>query len=114
VTSIDFRLVTDLERLARVELTPEERQRLSRELSRVVEFAGELRSVVTGPAPGAAFRAAHEPELASTPRDDSPAAFAHLRPDQPGRCLTRDAALRAAPETDARATLYRVPRVIEK
>lgn len=107
---IEGRLVAELERLSRIELTPGERERLSGELGRIIDYAGELKA---RDARGAPPVSPEEAGGAAGPAG-SAVTVAPLRPDEPGRCLPREAALRAAPETDERKELYRVPRVIER
>ena len=82
--------------LAHLEFTPEEIQRLSQDLSRILDYIDQLKEVDTE---------GIEP-------------LAHVfdrcgqgRPDQVGPCLPVDEALRSAP--DREGNLFKVPRVVE-
>jgi aspartyl-tRNA(Asn)/glutamyl-tRNA(Gln) amidotransferase subunit C len=94
---IDRDLITHLEELARIELAGDERELLTRQLARIVDFVKTIQAVDTTGV-----------EETSSPihLDES-----HLRDDDPRRGLDREEALREAPdEVDG---YYRVPPVIE-
>jgi len=89
-----------LEELARIELKPEERERLGMQLARIVEFVRVLQGASPPDAaaiegPGVAT------DGAATPLDE----------DLPRDCLDRGEVLAAAPADDD--GFYRVPPVIE-
>ena len=95
-----------LERLARIELTPDEKERLARELGRIIDYAGELAGVDTRGIPSTT---AVERSRAAVGQDARA-----LRPDEPGVVLDRRDVLDGAPDKDKQERLFRVPRVIEK
>lgn len=83
-------------RLARLSLTADERDTFARQLDQVLDYAESIQALdTTGVEP---IRHAGE---AATLRDDAP---------QPG--LAREEAVGAAPDADADAGLFRVPRVL--
>ena len=82
-------------RLARLDFPPGELEKLTAQLSAVVDYIEHLRSVDTEGV---------EPDFGP------PASEAQLRPDAPGDCLEPSQALANAP--DAAAGHFRVPRVI--
>jgi aspartyl-tRNA(Asn)/glutamyl-tRNA(Gln) amidotransferase subunit C len=89
--------VLRLARLARLELSSDEVERLTRQLSEILTFARQVDAVDTSsiddtPASGAAF--------GDTLRDDT------LIP-----CLDRDSVLSIAPDADREKGLFKVPRV---
>jgi aspartyl-tRNA(Asn)/glutamyl-tRNA(Gln) amidotransferase subunit C len=84
-----------LEELARLELEPEERERLGLQLARIVEFVRVLQGAQLPRASGDAGRAG----------GTSPAE------DEIGECLEREEVLRAAPESEDGC--FVVPPVIE-
>jgi len=95
-TVIDHRVVDHVARLARLELTPEERERFTRQLAALLEYFAVLQRLDTeGVAP-----TAHIVELTNVLRDDTP---------RPG--LPRAAALAGAPEQED--GFFKVPPVIE-
>ena len=87
----------DLEALARVDLDPEERDRLRLQLDRILGFVKKLQEVETG-----------AEEKAGT--DILPAVLPSA--DEPGECLDREEVLGQAP--DREAGFFRVPPVIER
>ena len=86
----------DLEALARVDLDPEERDRLRLQLDRILGFVHKLAEVDTG-----------EPGIGSS---DSPVAA--LSSDEPHECLDREDVLGQAP--DREDGFFRVPPIIDR
>jgi aspartyl-tRNA(Asn)/glutamyl-tRNA(Gln) amidotransferase subunit C len=83
--------------LASLELEEQEEQVFTQQLADILSYVDALRRVdTTGVTP-----TAHA--AAGGPRE---------RDDEPTPCLSRDEALRAAPDGDVEAGLFRVPRVI--
>jgi Asp-tRNA(Asn)/Glu-tRNA(Gln) amidotransferase C subunit len=110
--TIDPQTIGYLERLARIELNPEERERLAGELGRIIEYASELGAVDTVRTPPGP---ATDPGSSAPQGGDFGAKTLHgLRGDVPRECLDRGAVLEEAPDTDERRTLFRVPRVIDR
>jgi aspartyl-tRNA(Asn)/glutamyl-tRNA(Gln) amidotransferase subunit C len=97
---IDKRTIDHLEKLARIELTPEEKTRLSVQLERIVGYVKQLHQIDTGTL---------DP---SGPALHAGGTQAPLRPDEPGTCVDRDKVLDEAP--DSKNHLFRVPRIIER
>ncbi|MDH3216522.1 MAG: Asp-tRNA(Asn)/Glu-tRNA(Gln) amidotransferase subunit GatC [Candidatus Krumholzibacteria bacterium] len=95
---IDARTITHLEKLARIELTAQERERLSEQLDRIVGYVEQLQEVDTTDV---------SPTSAVTHQ-----AHTQLRADEPRKGLERDAILSQAP--DAKDGYFRVPKVIER
>jgi aspartyl-tRNA(Asn)/glutamyl-tRNA(Gln) amidotransferase subunit C len=94
----DLNAIKRLETLARIELTPEERERLSPQLDAILEYVRRLQGVDTS---GVEAKAAVKPVPAEA-----------LRADEPADGLSREAALGGAP--DARNGLFRVPAIIKR
>lgn len=93
LTAADVRYIA---RLARLRFTEDEQERLAHEMSVVLDYMDQLAEVDTdGVAP-----LAHVLDLANV-----------TRPDEAEARISRDEALRAAPDTDG--TYFRVPKVIE-
>ena len=93
-TSADLARVA---RLARLELGPEDADRLAGELARILDYAEQVQQVdTTGIAPTAHVLDAGAP----------------LREDSPAPSLSRDDAVAGAPEADPAAGLFKVPRVL--
>lgn len=89
--------VARIAQLARLAVTDEELQLFSRQLTSILEYAEQLREVDTsGIAP-----TSHPLALSAPVREDD------VRPSLP-----REEALRAAPEPDLSAGLFKVPRVL--
>jgi aspartyl-tRNA(Asn)/glutamyl-tRNA(Gln) amidotransferase subunit C len=83
-------------RLARLELTPEEKERLRSQLGLILDHAAKVGEVATGDVPPTAY---------AIPRSNV------FRPDEPDATLSQAAALANAPEAeDAR---FRVVRIVE-
>ncbi len=94
----DLKLITKLEVLARIELTPHERERLAPQLDGIIDYVRRLHCIdTTGVEPAPMSR---------------PATIDALRTDEPVECLTREVVMGEAPDTDGK--LYRVPRIIER
>ncbi len=85
-----------LERLARVKLTGEARERLREQLARIIALVQKLQAVDTAGVEPRAYVGEFEPEL---------------RADEVKPCLPRDEVLAASP--DAKYGFYAVPPVIE-
>ena len=83
--------------LAHLDLSADEAERLGRQLTDILTFAGRIAEVETGGVPPAAAVQA-----------DAPA----LRPDEVGASLERADALAGAPEADWAGGFFKVPRVI--
>lgn len=106
ITEKDVTYVADL---ANLELTAEERARLARDLSSILEYIARLNELNTNDVPPMAqvsrsFGSAHESAAvisAATQREDSPIA-----------CLPHEEALKNAPATDG--DFFKVPRVIDR
>jgi aspartyl-tRNA(Asn)/glutamyl-tRNA(Gln) amidotransferase subunit C len=93
VTAADVRHIADLSRLS---VTAEEVERLSIELSTIIEYVEQLSTVETRQI---------EPTSHVLPLKNV------MRDDRLGESLPRDAALRNAP--DSTEKFYRVPRIID-
>jgi aspartyl-tRNA(Asn)/glutamyl-tRNA(Gln) amidotransferase subunit C len=83
--------------LANLELTDEERELFTSQLSRILDYARQVQSVDTSEIPPTSH------VLAGAPVD---------RPDTPRPGLDRDAVLDRAPDAAPDQGLFRVPRVI--
>ncbi len=106
VTEKDVRYVEDL---ANLELTEAERTRMVRDLNSILEHIDRLNQLdTTKVAPMAQVS-----DRYGDPAKTGTARFEHaMRPDALGTCLTREAALGNAPETDGK--FFKVPKVIER
>ena len=94
----DLKLITKLEVLARIELTPHERERLAPQLDGIIDYVRRLQKIdTTGVEPAPMSK---------------PVAIDELRTDEPVECLTREVVMGEAPDTDGK--LYRVPSIIER
>jgi len=89
--------LSDLEALARVDLEPEERDRLRLQLDRIIGFFRKLQEVETG-----GVEAGGEGAVSGR----APA------PDEPQECLDREEVLGQAP--DREEGFFRVPPVIDR
>ena len=95
---IDMKMITQLEVLAKIELTPEEREVLSGQLDRIVEYCEQIQGLDTDDVtPTSAV--VHETGRA-------------LRADEVEPGLDRDVVLGEAP--DAKDGYFRVPKIIER
>jgi aspartyl-tRNA(Asn)/glutamyl-tRNA(Gln) amidotransferase subunit C len=83
-------------RLARLELSAEEKDLFARQLAGILAYAEQIQRV-----PTEGIEPTSHAGDAATLRDDE------VRP-----CLRRDASLAAAPDADLVAGLYKVPRVL--
>jgi aspartyl-tRNA(Asn)/glutamyl-tRNA(Gln) amidotransferase subunit C len=107
VTEKDVSYVADL---ANLELTPEERTRMLRDLNSILEHMDRLQQLDTGNI---------EPMAQTSDRygvDQSKQGSARfgyvMREDEPRPSLAHEDAMRNAPESDG--TYFKVPKVIEK
>ncbi len=91
----------DLEAIARVDLDPEERDRLRLQLDRIIGFVRKLQEVETGGTGADGVRGG-----ATGGTVTQPAA------DEPGDCLDREEVLGQAP--DREGGFFRVPPVIDR
>jgi aspartyl-tRNA(Asn)/glutamyl-tRNA(Gln) amidotransferase subunit C len=89
--------VAHVARLARLALSPEDRERMRRELDAILGYVAKLQALPTADVPPTS----HVVPLAGVMREDEP------RP-----CLPREAMLANAPESTGE--LFRVPRIIEE
>jgi len=83
-------------KLARLELTDEEKDRLRAQLGLILEHAAKVGEVAADDVPPTAY---------AIPRSNV------LRPDEPTPSLTHEEALANAPEAEAER--FRVPRIVE-
>ena len=89
--------VDHVARLARLSLTPEERDRFRRQLGMILEHAEKVREVAAEDVP---------PTSHPVPRSNV------YRPDEVGPCLTPEEALAGAPEVESGR--FKVPRIVEQ
>jgi aspartyl-tRNA(Asn)/glutamyl-tRNA(Gln) amidotransferase subunit C len=89
--------VAHIAHLARLNLTEEELQLFARQLAGILDYAEQLRAVDTAGVP---------------PTSHPLALTAPFREDDVRPCLPREDGLAAAPESDAAAGLFKVPRVL--
>ena len=94
--------------LANLELTPEERVRMLKDLNSILEYIDRLNKLDTTNVPPMAQITA-QPGQREGARTDTPLA---ARDDVPVPSLPHAAALQNAPETDG--NFFKVPKVIEK
>jgi aspartyl-tRNA(Asn)/glutamyl-tRNA(Gln) amidotransferase subunit C len=92
--------VERIARLARVELTENEKALITPQLSNFLAYAEQVQQVATAGVPPTSH------PLGSI------GAFGSLREDAPVACLPRAEALSQAREADVAAGLFKVPRVI--
>jgi len=106
VTDKDVLYVADL---ANLELSEEERARMVRDLNSILDHIDRLNQLDTAKvAPMAQVS-----DRYGDPAKTGTARFEHaMRPDVLGPCLTREAALGNAPESDGK--FFKVPKVIER
>ena len=89
--------VDHVARLARLELTPEERERYREQLALILEHAARVQEVAADDVP---------PTLHPVPRSNV------LRPDEHRPSLSREEALAGAPEVED--DRFKVPRIVEQ
>lgn len=110
VSEQDVRHVEDL---ANLELTPEERQRMIKDLNSILDYIDRLNQLDTKDVPPMAQTS--DRYGVDESRTGSARFLYAMREDQvgaTGQQLERDTVMRNAPETDA--TFFKVPKVIEK
>ncbi|HKP32883.1 MAG TPA: Asp-tRNA(Asn)/Glu-tRNA(Gln) amidotransferase subunit GatC [Chitinophagaceae bacterium] len=90
-------LIDKLANLARLEFQPEEKARLKNDLQKMIAFVEKLQELDT---------TGSEPLLQMSTRSDV------LREDEMKSTLSREEALKNAPETDG--VFFKVPKVIER
>lgn len=83
-------------RLARLELTSQEKERLKEQLGLILDHAAKVGEVATADVPPTAY---------AIPRANV------FRPDKPRQSLPRDEALAGAPERER--DRFKVPRIVE-
>jgi len=101
VTDKDVLYVAEL---ANLELTPEERARMEKDLNSILDYIDLLNELDTGNVPPMA--------QVSTDKTGSAEFEQAFRPDSPSPSLSHEAALQNAPDSDG--NFFKVPRVIEK
>jgi aspartyl-tRNA(Asn)/glutamyl-tRNA(Gln) amidotransferase subunit C len=84
-------------RLARLALTPEEKERLREQLGLILEHAARVQQVAAEDIPPTAY---------AVPRSNV------FRPDEPEECLEPEEVLAGAPEVEA--DRFKVPRIVEQ
>lgn len=89
--------VDRIARLARLELTEDEAVLYARQLADILEYAARIQAVDTSGVPPTSHTAGRGPAL---------------REDRPAASLDRGEVLRQAPDADAAAGLFKVPRVL--
>ena len=107
VSEQDVSYVADL---AHLELTPEERTRMLKDLNSILAYVERLNQLDTGNVePMAQVASRYGVSQDVTPGE----AFAYaMRPDELRPCLPHDEAMENAPQTDG--TFFKVPKVIER
>jgi len=106
VSEKDVLYVADL---ANLELTPEERARMVRDLNSILEYMERLNQLDTAGVPAMA----QVSDRYGVPEKKGLAGFAYaMRADAVGECLDRKLALANAPDSDG--AFFKVPKVIEK
>jgi aspartyl-tRNA(Asn)/glutamyl-tRNA(Gln) amidotransferase subunit C len=92
--------------LAHLELTPEERARMLKDLNSILDYIDRLNELDTANVEPMA-------QVAARYGAGNTEGFASaMRPDEPRPCLPRDEALRNAPKSDG--VFFKVPKVIER
>lgn len=106
VSEKDVLYVADL---ANLELTPEERARMVRDLNSILEYVDRLNQLDTAGVPAMAQVCGRY----DVPQKEGTAKFGYaMRADVVGECLDRQLALANAPDSDG--TFFKVPKVIER
>jgi aspartyl-tRNA(Asn)/glutamyl-tRNA(Gln) amidotransferase subunit C len=107
VTDKDVAAVADL---ANLELTPAERERLLKDLNSILGYIDTLNELDTADVPP---MAQISDRFGTDASKAGSARFAYvMREDRAVPCLSHEAALANAPETDG--TFFKVPKVIER
>jgi aspartyl-tRNA(Asn)/glutamyl-tRNA(Gln) amidotransferase subunit C len=107
VTEKDVAAVADL---ANLELTDDERSRMLRDLNAILEYMDRLNELDTA---DVAPMAQISDRFGVDPKKTGSARFAYARREDVLRpCLSHEAALANAPETDGK--FFKVPKVIER
>jgi aspartyl-tRNA(Asn)/glutamyl-tRNA(Gln) amidotransferase subunit C len=105
VTEKDVSYVAEL---ANLELTPEERARMLKDLNSILGYIDRLNELDTSNVEPMAQVASRYGQ-----RQDQADEFLYaMRADEPRPCLPHEEALKNAPETDG--TFFKVPKVIER
>lgn len=107
ITEKDVTAVADL---ANLELTAEERARLAKDLSSILEFMERLNELDTANVPPMA-QTADRFGIDGTKTGSERFLYA-MRPDEKRPCLPRELALANAPDSDGK--FFKVPKVIER
>jgi aspartyl-tRNA(Asn)/glutamyl-tRNA(Gln) amidotransferase subunit C len=94
VATVGVETVDQVAALARLSLTPEERDTFARQLQQILSYAESIQALDTK----------------DVPPMSHPHAAGSLRGDEASACLSRDEALESAP--DGAEGLFRVPRVL--
>jgi aspartyl-tRNA(Asn)/glutamyl-tRNA(Gln) amidotransferase subunit C len=106
VTVKDVLYVADL---ANLELTPEERTRMVRDLNSILEYVDRLNELDTANVPPMA----QVSERCGVPVEKGSSEFGYaMRSDALGKSLDHKLAMENAPESDG--TFFKVPKVIER
>ena len=106
VSEKDVLYVADL---ANLELTPEERARMVRDLNSILEYMDRLNQLDTAGVPPMA----QVSDRYGAPQKEGTVKFEYaMRADAVGECLDRRLALANAPDSDG--AFFKVPKVIEK
>jgi len=106
VSEKDVLYVADL---ANLELTPEERARMVRDLNSILEYVDRLNQLDTAGVPPMA----QVSDRYGVPQKAGTAKFEYaMRADTVGECLDRKLALTNAPDSDG--AFFKVPKVIER
>jgi aspartyl-tRNA(Asn)/glutamyl-tRNA(Gln) amidotransferase subunit C len=102
--------VTYVADLAHLELTPEERARMLKDLNSILAYIERLNQLDTSNVePMAQVASRYGVSKEASPGE----AYAYaMRTDEPVPCLPHDEAMKNAPQTDG--TFFEVPKVIEK
>lgn len=100
--------------LANLELTPDERERMVKDLNSILDFVDQLNELDTANvAPMAQVMAGARGESAAGQGEDLPFAYSRRADDPSARpSLPHDAALANSPVNDAH--FFKVPKVIER
>lgn len=100
--------VTYVAELANLELTPEERTRMLKDLNSILGYIDRLNELDTSNVEPMAQVASRYGQRA----DQADGFLYAMRADEPRPCLPHEDALKNAPESDG--TFFKVPKVIER